>query len=79
MAELGDVTADEHRTMADLARDLGIRLIAVDATLYEGAEHVDDVGAALDALGDLGPEDAVLLKGSRVAGLEVLAERLLET
>ena len=36
------------------------------------------VDEAVAALGDLGEGDAVLVKGSRVAGLERLAELLLE-
>jgi UDP-N-acetylmuramoyl-tripeptide--D-alanyl-D-alanine ligase len=35
---------------------------------------VPDVEAAVAALGELGDGDAVLVKGSRVAGLERLAE-----
>ncbi|MEY2404977.1 MAG: hypothetical protein QOD38_2528, partial [Acidimicrobiaceae bacterium] len=45
-----------------------------------GIEVVADVDAAtraLDALEGLGDGDAVLVKGSRVAGLEQLAARLL--
>ena len=37
-----------------------------------------DVEAALTALGDLREGDAVLIKASRAAGLERLAELLLE-
>ena len=40
-------------------------------------ETVPDVDAAAERLGPRGPGDAVLLKGSRVAGLERLADRLL--
>ena len=49
--------------------------MAVGTDLY-GVEPLADVEAAGAAL-DLGGADAVLVKGSRVAGLEVLAERLL--
>ena len=42
-----------------------------------GVDVVDDIDAAVAALGPLGPGDAVLVKGSRVAGLERLAEALL--
>ena len=77
MAELGDVAEEEHRTIADLCRDLGVRLIAVDVPWYDGAEHVASVDEARERLGPLGPGDAVLLKGSRVAALERLAAALL--
>jgi UDP-N-acetylmuramoyl-tripeptide--D-alanyl-D-alanine ligase len=75
MAELGADSAVEHRHIGRLARELGIRLIAVGAPDY-GGEDVADLDAALDALGPLGPDTAVLVKGSRVAGLERLAARL---
>ena len=58
-------------------------MIAVGAPAYgSGVTHVDDVDAALDLLrgdGDLGPDDAVLVKASRVAGLEHLAAALLRS
>ena len=74
MAELGPSSAEQHRATADLARQLGIRVIAVDEPGYGVA--VARPEAALDALGPLEEGDAVLVKGSRVAGLERLAERL---
>ncbi len=77
MAELGPGAPEEHRHIGALAADLGIRVIAVAAPDY-GGEQVDDTDAALAALGALGEGDAVLVKGSRAAGLESLAGRLLE-
>ena len=76
MAELGETSADEHRAVAALAADLGIRVVAVAEPAY-GTELVDDMDAAIAALGPLGDGDAVLVKGSRVARLERLAARLL--
>lgn len=73
MAELGDEGADAHRAVATLAAGLGIDVVAVGTDLY-GIEPVVDPAAALGALGD---GDAVLVKGSRVAGLESLAAELL--
>jgi UDP-N-acetylmuramoyl-tripeptide--D-alanyl-D-alanine ligase len=75
MAELGAVAADEHRAMAALAADLGITLIALAEPRY-GVTVVPDLDAAADALGELVEGDVVLVKGSRVAGLERLAEVL---
>jgi UDP-N-acetylmuramyl pentapeptide synthase len=40
---------------------------------------VPDAAAAIELLGPLGPGDAVLVKASRIAGLEVVAASLLET
>ena len=75
MAELGPDSDFEHRRIADYAEQLGVQVIAVDAPQYERLV-VADADAAVDALGPLGEGDAVLVKGSRVAGLELLAERL---
>lgn len=76
MAELGAHSLDAHRRIGELANDLGIRVISVRAPEYGGTD-VDDIDAAIRAVGRLGPGDALLVKGSRVAGLERLAERLL--
>ena len=76
MAELGERSAADHGAIGARARELGIRLIAVDASAY-GGEDVATIDDVLGVLGDLGDGDAVLIKGSRVAGLERLADRLL--
>lgn len=72
MAELGERHAAEHAGVADLAAALGIELLAVNEAAY-GAPPLADAAAALAALGSLNRGDAVLVKGSRVAGLERLA------
>ena len=77
MAELGGYHDSEHRRIAELARDLGVEAIAVAESAY-GLELVPDSASALASLGDLGKGDAVLVKGSRIAELEFLADRLLE-
>ncbi|MFP5254893.1 MAG: UDP-N-acetylmuramoyl-tripeptide--D-alanyl-D-alanine ligase [Acidimicrobiia bacterium] len=76
MAELGPTSDADHAAIGTLAEKLGIRLVAVDAPAY-GGEQVGSAEEALDLLEPLGPGDAVLVKGSRVAGLERLAELLL--
>jgi UDP-N-acetylmuramoyl-tripeptide--D-alanyl-D-alanine ligase len=75
MAELGAVADEEHRAIGALARSLDITVIAVAEPRY-AAPTVADVEAAAAELGELTAGDAVLVKGSRVAGLERLAERL---
>lgn len=82
MAELDPQDSPrQHREVADLARRLGIDLLAVDTPAY-GTKPVAGVGGALDALRaidpPLGPGDAVLVKGSRVVGLERVAAGLME-
>jgi len=76
MAELGDHSLEAHRHVALVAEQLGVRLIAVGTDAY-GIEPVPDLDAAIGVLGALDDDDAVLVKGSRVAGLERLAHRLL--
>jgi UDP-N-acetylmuramoyl-tripeptide--D-alanyl-D-alanine ligase len=72
MAELDDAAAG-HRRVADDADRLGIELIATGTDLY-GVVPVDDPVAAL---GPIGAGDAVLVKASRVARLERVADVLL--
>ncbi len=69
MAELKDPDI-AHRLIASLARRLEINLVAVDTNLY-GGDSITLQSAILQA-GELGDGDAVLVKGSRVAGLERL-------
>ncbi|GAA1843706.1 UDP-N-acetylmuramoyl-tripeptide--D-alanyl-D-alanine ligase [Actinomadura bangladeshensis] len=92
MAELGDSAVAEHAKIGQHVARSGIAgLIVVGANaaaMAEGAGQVaswtgecvqvDDVGAAVAALSErLRPRDVVLVKGSRVAGLERAAEALL--
>jgi UDP-N-acetylmuramoyl-tripeptide--D-alanyl-D-alanine ligase len=91
MAELGDIAEAEHERIGELAARLRIdRLITVGteaktiavAGVREGVEpdavaSYDDADAALaDVLAHAGRGDLVLVKGSRVVGLESLAEAL---
>ncbi|MHB1930827.1 MAG: UDP-N-acetylmuramoyl-tripeptide--D-alanyl-D-alanine ligase [Acidimicrobiales bacterium] len=77
MAELGPEAPAEHLAVAALAARLGIEVVAVGTPAY-GVTPVAGIDEALSALGGLGAGDAVLVKGSRVAGLERLAQRLCE-
>ncbi|GLY71922.1 UDP-N-acetylmuramoyl-tripeptide--D-alanyl-D-alanine ligase [Actinoallomurus iriomotensis] len=92
MAELGASTVEEHEKIGAYAARGGLAgLVAVGDTaeaVLKGAEQVgtwtgegvqvEDVGAAVAALGErLRPGDVVLIKGSRVAGLERVAEAVL--
>jgi UDP-N-acetylmuramoyl-tripeptide--D-alanyl-D-alanine ligase len=73
MAELDD-PGPAHRAIADEAEAMGIEMVVVGTELY-GVAPVED---PLERLAGLREGDAVLVKGSRVAGLEVVAARLLE-
>jgi UDP-N-acetylmuramoyl-tripeptide--D-alanyl-D-alanine ligase len=77
MAELGAVAEAEHRRVAERAAELGIRVVAVDTEAY-GGDPVAGIDGAVAALGRLDGGDAVLVKASRVAGLERLAQRLVD-
>ena len=77
MAELGATSEAQHRAVHALATGLGIDVLAVAAPAYGGAGAAS-VDEALERIGELGADDAILVKGSRVAGLDVLAARLLE-
>jgi UDP-N-acetylmuramoyl-tripeptide--D-alanyl-D-alanine ligase len=92
MRELGPRSADEHVAIGRLAMRLGVdRLIAVGEgarPVHLGATeerrdgarttYVPDTAAAVDVLRrEVEPGDIVLVKASRAAGLEVVAERLL--
>jgi UDP-N-acetylmuramoyl-tripeptide--D-alanyl-D-alanine ligase len=75
MTELGERGPEEHLAVAALAAELDIELVAVGTADY-GVEGAADVDAALLRLADIGEQDAVLVKASRRARLDVLAERL---
>ena len=77
MAELGEEGPAEHEAITTEACAAGIRVIAVASPAYgPDAEHVNDIDAAFERLGTVGGDTAVLVKGSRVTGLERLAARL---
>ena len=74
MAELGENEATDHLDVAALARTHGAEVIAVGTDLY-GQPATTNVSTAI---GPLNSDTAVLIKGSRSAGLEVVAAELLE-
>jgi UDP-N-acetylmuramoyl-tripeptide--D-alanyl-D-alanine ligase len=88
MAELGESTRDSHAEIGTLALELGIdHLVAVAAPEYGESPSRDaamtvhlceDIDSALAMAIHLNRGDVALCKGSRSAGLEVLAERIEE-
>ena len=79
MAELGERSAELHQEIARWATAQGIEVVAVDTDAYgPGVVVASDHDAALAMVGALGAGDAVLVKGSLVAGLQALAARLIE-
>ncbi len=83
MAELGPESERFHEEIGQYARELGIgTMIGVGevAGAYGPDREVADTGAAAEAVRPLlGPDTVVLIKGSRAAGLEAVAEALIET
>ncbi len=74
MAELGDDARKFHEEVAAYAHSLGVDLLTVGTDLY-GQTPENDID---QSLAGLTTGDAVLVKGSLVAGLQSLAQRLLE-
>jgi UDP-N-acetylmuramoyl-tripeptide--D-alanyl-D-alanine ligase len=83
MGELGPGSAGYHGEVGEHARAAGIDLVVgvgLPARDYGPDELVADPGEAAELLAELlEPGDAVLVKGSRSAGLEAVAEQLAET
>jgi UDP-N-acetylmuramoyl-tripeptide--D-alanyl-D-alanine ligase len=78
MAELGDQSDSEHRRIALVAKELGIEVVGYETALY-GEAHVTSVDEAVALLRTMGPGDAALVKGSRVARLEDVVRAYAET
>ena len=81
MAELGSESAAAHAHVASVAAELGVRLIAFGTSDYgdTAVTIASTIDEAADAVGSLDADDAVLVKGSRIAGLERLAAALLDS
>jgi len=82
MGELGPDSPNFHREVGEHARAAGIDFVVgvgAPARDYDPDELVADPGEAAELLAArLEPGDAVLVKGSRSAGLEAVAEQLPE-
>ncbi len=80
MGELGPGAPSYHREVGEHARAVGVDLligVGLAAREYAPDELVADPGEAAELLAArLEPGDAVLVKGSRSAGLESVAEQL---
>ena len=81
MAELGPQSELWHRRIAEEAHASDIAVIAVNAPDYgDKAVHVPSQDGAIELLAASGAFDegrAILVKGSLVAGLQAMAERLI--
>jgi UDP-N-acetylmuramoyl-tripeptide--D-alanyl-D-alanine ligase len=82
MGELGSGSAGFHREVGEHARAAGVDFVVgvgLPARDYDPDELVADPGEAAELLAQrLEPGDAVLVKGSRSAGLEAVAEQLVD-
>jgi UDP-N-acetylmuramoyl-tripeptide--D-alanyl-D-alanine ligase len=75
MAEISD-TEMQHKNIAQLAQDLGIAVIAFRTDLY-GLPSCETYAEVHELLQKCSANTAILLKGSRVAGLEEVTQLLL--
>ncbi len=80
MAELGDDSRRYHEEIGRVAKNLGVDVLIGVGDLargYDPTEWSRDAAAAIEAARTLlRPGDAILVKGSRAAGLEIVAEAL---
>ena len=79
MAELGREKLSFHLEIGALARELGITFAIALGEQDYGLVNVASIDEVVETLGPLGEGDVVLVKGSRVAGLERVAEALLSS
>ena len=75
MAEISDAEM-QHRNIAQLAQDLGIGVIAFQTDLY-GLASINTYEEVYALLQKRSANTAILLKGSRVAGLDAVTQLLL--
>jgi UDP-N-acetylmuramoyl-tripeptide--D-alanyl-D-alanine ligase len=75
MAEISDAEV-QHKNIAQLAQDLGIEVIAFRTKLY-GLPSSETYAEVYELLQKRSANTAILLKGSRVAGLEAVTQLLL--
>lgn len=75
MAELGEQAGEHHQAMRVLADSLGIELVAYRTDAY-GEPAVETVEEALELVKSLTERDALLVKGSRVAAMEMVVREL---
>lgn len=88
MAELGESSPAEHRKIGTLASEIGIDHLIAIATPEYGVEmtgksgmsihHCLDKTAAVELIKFINPGDVVLCKASRSAGLEEIADEVIE-
>ena len=75
MAEISDAEM-QHKNIAQLAQDLGIEVIAFRTELY-GLPSYETYVEVYELLQKRSANTAILLKGSRIAGLDAVTELLL--
>ncbi len=78
MAELGDRSSDAHLEVKEYAEELGVEVVAVATDLYGDSQvvEIEDVLPEIEKK-NLGKDDALLFKASRIVGLEKVVEKII--
>ena len=78
MAELGDRSSDAHLEVKEYAEELGVEVVAVATDLYGDSQvvEIEDVLPEIEKK-NLGKDDALLFKASRIVGLEKVVEEII--
>ena len=78
MAELGDEHTRSHIEIGDFAKSNNVEIISINIKEYGGqlASSIEEALQILDEKSNMGEDTAILIKGSRVVGLEALAKKI---
>ena len=78
MAELGDRSSNAHLEVKEYAEELGVEVVAVATELYGDSQvlELEDVLAEIEKK-NLGKDDALLFKASRIVGLEKVVRKII--
>ena len=80
MAELGDQHVNSHEEIGEIARSKGVDVISLNVKEYGGqlVSSIDEAYRTVEGRIDDTQNTALLLKGSRVVGLESVADKFIK-